>query len=83
MTGAGRTRRGAVFAHRNAVSVCKEGALDAVTSMVTHAPTLLVVTGLAAGLAYLRRPAARTGPGARPGPAARPLPAACCRPAAR
>lgn len=57
---------GAIYAHRNAQSVLKEGALDAVTSMVTHAPTLLVVTALAALLAWLRRRAGQ--------PARRPVP---------
>lgn len=50
---------GALYAQRNSETIVKEGGLDAVTSLVTHAPTLLAVTGIAALLAYLRRSAGR------------------------
>lgn len=60
---------GLIYAHRNAEGLFKQGGLDAVTSLVTHAPTLLVVTGLGALIAYLRRRATRlpaAGPRPRP-----------------
>jgi hypothetical protein len=46
---------GGIYAERNSLSLVKEGGLDGLTSLVTHAPTLLVVTLIAGLLAAIRR----------------------------